>query len=838
MKNRNKYIPGKKLTGSDRTSRHTVKSKTVKAQGAIQLFFRQYGRPIVLVLLAVMIAVTGIIGGAMVGYIKTATPITREQLMSSRFTTQVYDRNNQLVSELYQYENREWVNYDSVPDYVGEALVAIEDERFLKHEGVDVPGLFRAVFKKILNPGNQMAGASTITMQVIKNVTGDDKRSLRRKVQEWWRAMELEKNLEKWEILENYMNIIVTGINIYGVQAAAKTYFGKNASQLTLAEAASIAGITNNPGLYTPTTTKGRENNKNRQMDVLDKMLELGMIEKTEYDAAVKEELRFVNQAVEVTVNSGSQSYFVDQVVLDIKKEFMQQGLSEAAALDKIYNGGLKIYTTLDNEMQKILDQVFQDSSNFPVTEPGNPHAQASMVVLDANTAQIRALYGGYGPKTTNSLNRATQIERQPGSVMKPIAVYGPALNERAVTAATVLDDSPVYMLGTDEDPYPMNYDKAYHGLVTVRDAVKFSYNVPAAIVFDEWLGAEKSLQYLKKVGINRDQREVSLALGGMNQGISPLQAAAAFVPFVKKGLYYPPTTLVRVEDHFGNVVIEKKTPRQTIVYDETAAYIMNTILQDVCISGTASILGQIANAQGQIIPTGGKTGTTNDTRDSWFVGFSAYYVGAVWYGYDKNTPIPQGPEWTVALNLWNRSMSQIHANLQPVAFQSPSGLVKRDICMRSGKLATATCAQDPMNPALGINYAPIRTELFISGTEPKDKCDVHITRKVCTVFKDGFGRALPAGPNCPASAVETRVLIQRPYKYVIYKDTDPFPFDLSFGLGENTCNHDSPAGNGPAASSPASGTGTATAVQAGETPVKTVSPSQSPAKTTPAKTE
>jgi penicillin-binding protein 1A len=373
-------------------------------------------------------------------------------------------------------------------------------------------------------------------------------------------------------------------------------------------------------------------------------------------------------------------------------------------------------------------------------------------------------MYGGFGEKKSNTLNRATQIERQPGSAIKPIAIYGPALNERLITPATVIDDAPLYLNGVDKGLYPQNYTQTFRGLTTIREAVRDSLNIVAAKIYMDYLGQDLPLQYLEKVGISRDQKNVSLAIGGMNQGISPLQAAAAYLPFANRGVFYAPATYSRVEDQFGHVIIEKKIPKPVLVYDEQAAYLMNSIMQDVTTAGTASDIQELAGINGELIRTAGKSGTTEDGRDHWFIGMTPYYTGSVWYGYDNNAPVPAGMEWSQCNRIWRWVMAEVHTNLAGKDFAVPAGLVKEEICMRSGKAPTAACVNDPYNIAAGFPYAPIREEYFIKGTEPKnsDKCTVHVTKNVCTASNDGIGRFLLAGPYCPSALIEQKTYIHR----------------------------------------------------------------------------
>lgn len=743
---------------------------------------------IINILLIVIISVGCILGGILSGmayaFVKTAEEITPEQLMLKGFTTYVYDSDNNIIIPLQGSKNRELVDFKDIPQDLKDAFVAIEDKRFEEHPGID----FRRITGAVLNffkPGASRYGGSTITQQVVKNLTGNDQRSVKRKVQEMWIALDLERNLGKDQILELYMNLIYMGENCYGVQSAAKTYFDKDVSDLTLAECASLAGITNWPGRYNPFTKQGKEKNIERQKIILEEMSAQGYITQSEYDNAVKEDLKFAESNKRSAEVVSNQPYFIDQVVKDVKRDLMAKGYSEELAIKTIYNNGLKIYTTMDSRIQKAMDGIFQKEEYFTkINKKTSQTPQAAMVIMDPN-GYVRALYGGSGKKIGAPLNRASdpQVKRQPGSTFKPIAVYGPAINERKITTATVIDDIPVYMQGEDKKPYPLNYDHGYDGLTSIRTALKKSVNVVAARVWQDYLGADLSLQYLDKVNINRDdERYISLALGGPREGVNPLQMAASYVPFVSKGLYYEPITYTKVLDMKGNVILEKK-PKTNIVYDETAAYLMVDMMKDVVSEpgGTAYRRGQL---QGGKMPTAGKTGTTSDNYDKWFVGFSPYYVGTVWYGYDYNATISYD-EYNRAQFIWRDVMEKAHEGLEPVDFPEPPGLVRKSVCIYSGKIATELCSRDPRGSA-------VREELFIKGTEPlnEDLCDVHVLERVCKDSKDVLNRNMLVGDYCPIDSIIEQVFIRRPIPYVPLKPNDKYPGDNVYELPEGEyCN-------------------------------------------------
>ena len=775
-----------------RPNEKTVSSKTPKPKKQLPLvmkFILTVTKILIIFFIALSCAAVGIIGGAIYGYIKTAPLITDDQIQLKKFTSFIYDSKNNIIAELKGEENRVWIDDKDIPQDLKDAYIAIEDERFETHPGIDL----RRIASSIVSLGKS-GGASTITQQVVRNLTGEKQRTLQRKIQEQWRALQLEKKLEKWQILELYMNLIYMGENYYGVQTAAKGYFNQPVEKLTLAQCASLAGITNYPGIYAPISEESKKKNKERQEIILKKMLELGFIQQDEYDKAMVEDLKFDRGDTNELRKKSRHSYFVDQVISDVRKDLIAQGMSAQMADKVIYNNGLKIYTTQDPDVQKEMDAVFKDDKFFPIVNKNAEHPQASMVILDPKTVQIRALYGGYGEKKADMVfNRASgsQMQRQPGSSLKPLVVYGPALNERVITAATPYDDVPVYMDAQNPGKrYPLNYDLQYRGMTNVHDAIRDSTNVVAAKV---WTDLENynpgiSLEYLKKVGINRDkERYVSIAMGGLYTGVNPLEMASAYVPFVNKGMYIQPSTYVKVLDKDDNIVLEKK-PKSNIVYEEATAFIMTNMLRDVCRLGTAWPHGLL---QKGAMPTAGKTGTTSDNKDKWFVGFSPYYVAATWYGYDKPTQLLKS-EYSQALIIWHEVMERVHKNLKPVEFQVPQGLVRKTTCIYSGKVVSELCGKDPRNNAVRPG------EYFIKGTEPHDGdvCDVHASYQVCKDSTDLYGRNLLFGPDCPPESLLESVFVLRKEPYKPLNPDAPYPLDMKYEAPEGEyCNIHGPGG-------------------------------------------
>lgn len=790
-------------TGSGSGSVHNETNKKKKSSSTKKFIFTSL-KFLIIFIIALGCVAAGITGGAILGYIKTAEPITDEQLATrmSGGTTIIYDSKGNVIQKLTGNDNMdsEPVSDKDVPQYLKDAIISIEDERFETNAGIDIQGMIYGgigFVKSIVTGSNSgTRGGSTITQQVVKNITGNTKRSLERKVQEWYLAVQLNNKLEKWQILELYMNLSYFGNSCTGVQAASKKYFGKPVDELSLAQSALLAGITKYPGTYNPFTESGREEAKNRQEVILAKMLELGKINQQQYEEAVDADLHYASQSQSQKVTS-VQSYFVDQVIVDVRNALIkQQNISKTMANYMIYGGGLQIYTTLDQNIQSDMDSIFNDDKYFPLinksAEQQGEHPQAAMAIVDVKSGQVRALYGGYGKKlASNTLNRAssTLMKRQPGSSIKPLVVYAPSIDLKLITPATIIDDVPVYMLGgkDSEREYPGNYDNKHDGLTSVRNGLKNSVNVVAARIWRDILGPDESVEYLKKVGIDRtNEKYLSLVMGGLETGVNPLQMAAAYVPFAHKGLYYEPTTFTEVKDVNGKELIDRRAADFSVAYSEQTAFLMADMMQEVTKGknspyphpGTAA-----ANVNEKVIgmPVAGKTGTTSSNIDKWFVGYTPYYTAAVWYGYDNNGSEPiklTSKEYDQAQKIWAAVMAKVHDGLPKKEFTIPSGIVQKKICIYSGKVATALCEKDPRGNATRMEY-------FIKGTEPRDDdpCDVHVEAQVCTESKDALDRNLLAGPYCPPDKVMTKVFIKRPTPYVPAKPGEKAPNDIKYEL-------------------------------------------------------
>lgn len=774
----------------------------------------------VLVCILCIIAV-GVIGGGLyaVKLIKQCPDISEVNISPNGFSTTVYDSaGNEIETLAASGSNRTYVTIDEIPDDLQKAFVAIEDERFYKHNGIDLRGIIRAGFTGIISGGKKMQGASTITQQLLKNNyfttwTSEHtlKDSINRKVQEQYLAVQLEKVEDKDTILENYLNTINLGQNTLGVEAASERYFNKSVSELTLSEDAAIAAITQNPSKYNPITNP--KDNATRRKKVLKKMLELGYIKQAEYDEALEDNLydriQIVNAQAE---SSASTSYFVDALTDEVAKDLMdQKGYTEAQAYQMLYSGGLTINSTQDSAIQTICEEEVNNNANYSdhvlhsfsyrltvtkkdgsyqnyseqtmltyyqaqnpnydinfsseeeckeaiekykseIMEEGDTIAdggekitytlqpQAAISVIDQATGHIVALVGGRGDKmASKTLNRATNITRQPGSCFKIVGCYAAALDAGGLTLASVQDDAPTsYANGT-----PLhNYDNKYRGFTTIRDAIISSMNVVTVKNLTQ-IGTGLGFEYAEALGISTlepGDNNQTLCLGGLTHGVTDLELTASYATIANGGDYNKPVLYTQVLDHNGNVLLDNTQNTSKEVLKETTAWLLTNAMQDVITSGTGSGAG-LPN-----MPTAGKTGTTTKNRDTVFAGYTPYYTAAVWGGYDDNT---EQTYTAYSKLIWHSVMQRIHENLPRKEFTQPSGIVTATVCKKSGKLAIeGVCDADPRG-------SMVYTEYFDKDSVPTETCDHHVKVDICSAS----GQI--AGEYCP---VENRV----PTVYII----------------------------------------------------------------------
>ena len=601
------------------------------------------------------------------------------------------DIDGNYLATLNADEKREIITIEEMSKYLPKAYIAIEDERFEEHYGIDIRRTAKAIITYIKNDGYSSFGGSTITQQLVKNVTNNRDNTVERKIREWILAYELERKYEKDDILEKYLNIIFMGADVHGVELGAQYYFNKNASELTLSECAYLAGITHSPNAYNP--FEGLDNEdliKNRTITVLNKMLELGFISQMEYNKAFAETNRGLvfEQGNEVnTLYSYHTDAALNQIIEDVAEE---KNMSLQMAKSYVYSGGFTIYTTQNSYIQSILEQDFNNPQYIQASwiREGET-TQAAMVVIDHTNGFVVGCVGGLGEKTVSrGLNRATQSTRQTGSSMKPIAVVAPAMQERIITAASIYSDMrTTFTLKTGESYTPKNYNY-YRGNITVRQALETSQNIPFVKIMQE-LTTDKSKEYLRKMGITTltdNDNDLALAIGGLDVGISPLEMAGAYATIANGGTYIEPTFYTKIVDSKDNVVLQAEQEKRRVFSEPNAYVIQNLLMQPVVGSrGTAR------NCAIEGIDVAAKTGTTDKDYDRWLCGFTPYYTAATWFGYDYNETVRYGATNPAGL-LWAGVMTKIHEGLPARTFQMPDGVVTYKVCKSTGMLATQRC--------------------------------------------------------------------------------------------------------------------------------------------------
>ena len=833
---------------SKKADKTSSKSTKVKKKYAV-LFFKYF-----LIFLMVVVIIGACAGfGIVKGLIDSAPNISNIDVAPQGLATTVYAADGTETAKLVSKgSNREYINIDEIPLCLQHAFVAIEDERFYDHNGIDIIGILRAAFVGISNGGKFSEGASTITQQLLKNNVFsnwvDEEGfwdSLQRTIQEQYLAVQLEKTMDKDTILEYYLNTINLGQNCLGVQTASKRYFNKDASELTISESAVIAAITQNPSYYNPVSYP--DHNAKRREKVLNNMLKHEYISQDEYDEAMADDvysrISVVNNGFDT---SSIYTYFVDELIEQVITALMdEKGYTENQAYNAVYSGGLSIYTTQDMEIQKICDEEMNNSDNYPaktqyqlsyrlsvqnkdgevtnysendllkyfqessakydlvynseeeayndiekfkaatlseddtILENGENatfilEPQASVTVMDQYTGEVKAIVGGRGEKAGSlTLNRATDITRQPGSTFKVLSTFAPALDTAGMTLATVFDDSPFsYSNGRPVN----NYYSGYRGLNSIRKAIEQSMNIITVKALTE-ITPQLGYDYLLNFGFTtlvdsltlEDGSVASditqpLALGGITLGVKNVEITAAYAAIANNGVYTKPIFFTKILDAQGNVLIEN-TPETHTVLKETTSFLLTSAMQDVITQGTGG------RANFGTMPIAGKTGTTSDNYDIWLCAYTPYYTCSVWGGYDKNKSLP---DTVYHMKIWKNIMSRIHENLEYKEFPVPESITTASVCAKSGKLAVeGLCDMDPRG-------SMIRTEYFAPGTEPTEVCDCHVSATIC---KDS-GKLV--SDYCPADSREQKVFIVRPEGST--GETDDSEYELPSELEDSIC--------------------------------------------------
>ena len=776
-----------------------------------------------LIAVCVMVVCLGI--GSFRGVIAGAPHVNDVDISPLGYATFLYDDQGTQMRQLSApTSNRLPVSLEQIPVNLQHAVVAIEDERFYEHNGIDVRGIARAAVKAITT-GNFSEGASTITQQLLKNNVFTDWTNestqlerFTRKFQEQYLAVEIEKKYNKDVILENYLNTINLGAGSYGVQAASKKYFNKDVWDLNLSECATLAGITQNPTKFNPITNP--KSNSKRRKEVLDHMLDQKYISQDEYNEALNDDVytRIQTAQLENTEEESTvYTYFEDEVTNQVINDLMNiKGYSKTQATNLLYSGGLKIMTTLDSNIQQILDEEYADPDNYPadtqyeldyaltvqtpsgeqvnyskemlqlyfrdqdpefdllfsspeegqqyvdqykaniladgstvVSERVNfaPQPQSSMTVIDQHTGYVKALIGGRGEKTASlTLNRATDTTRQPGSTFKIVSTYAPALNEKGDTLATTFMDEPYEY----PDGSPVNNaSRTYGGETTIRKAIQNSINVVAVKCLEQ-VTPSLGLKYLDDFGFTTlahgteadkdangniwSDANLATALGGITNGVKNIELCAAYAAIANNGNYIKPIYYTQILDHDGNVLIENSSVSRSVIKDSTA-YLLTSAMEDVVNKGTGTAC-QLDN-----MTVAGKTGTTEDYNDLWFVGYTPYYTCAVWSGYDNNEKIPEDAR-NFHKNLWRKVMNRIHEGLDDKDFEMPASVEKASVCEETGLLPRSGC--------------PTITEYFDISSLPTEYCDQHFYGNSDDYDKDSYNYDEDSDTDSAADAIPT----------------------------------------------------------------------------------
>ena len=801
--------------------------KGVRAkQKALHAKASKWGRKLAFTCVKVVFAgiIAGIIVGASAaigafnGVIDAAPDIDVNDVAPVGFSTFVYDNEGNQIDKLVATNaNRVQVTMDKIPQDLADAFVAIEDQRFYEHNGIDLKAIVRAGYTFITSGFKRTEGGSTITQQLLKNtiftnwVNEDGMlEKLQRKFQEQYLALEITKKLSKEEILLRYMNTINLGQNTLGVQAASLRYFNKDVSELTLSECAVIAAITQNPSHWNPISHP--ENNAERRERVLKNMLEQGYISQAEFDEAMADDVYSRIQEINVSTTGVSvSSYFVDALTEEVLQDLIDEaGYSPTQASTLLYSGGLRIESTLDPNIQAIADRVFSDPDNYPsnvkwylnydltvqtasgdyvnyskemmkdwfirnesknfnllfsspeaayeaidtykaaILEEGDeeyaesiyltPQPQVSLTIIDQHTGYVVAMVGGRGAKEgSRTLNRAYNTTFQAGSTFKVLTTYAPAIDSAGMTLATVFNDAPFHY---DTGQLVNNWWRTgYEGLSSVRKGIWRSMNVVTVKCLTQ-ISTNLGYSYLENFGFTTltraDDCVQAMALGGTYHGVTNMELCAAYATIANGGLYNKPRLYTRVLDSNGNVILDHTKPESRQVLKETTAFLLTSAMEDTVTKGT----GTSARFNGMSIA--GKTGTTSDSKDVVFAGYTPYYTGVTWVGYDYPNELNDS-EQSLAKKLWKLVMEEVHKELPNKTFAIPIDIEQAEVCSQSGKLPI---------PGLCDVAGTVITEYFAEGTVPTDSCDVHYIGDVCVYS------SLPASWDCPFKLPGTLELI------------------------------------------------------------------------------
>lgn len=733
--------------------------------------------------------ITGIVvGGAFGLYVLNEIDASVDSIdflkVESQMTTQIYYRDYTYSEEgelvevekerLSGEESRIYAAYEEFPEDLVNAVIAIEDKRFWTHPGVDLITTVRCTLEYFTGSGT--AGASSITQQLIKNVTGDDDVTIQRKAQEIMRALSLERTMTKTQILELYLNTVYFGHRSYGISSAAYNYFGKDVKDLTLVECAAIVGITQNPSKWDPYTHP--ENNLERRQIVLTAMRDQKLITEEEYLEAWHSDINLVGDEEdekdeddkeetgdEQEADDGVYSWYTECVIDETIDLLMEEyGYTEEIAFTKLYTGGLQIVTAQDHKLQEILEEFYENDANFEKLDDSLIQYESSFVLIDPKTGDVVAVVGGRGKKTANRiLNYATGTTRPSGSVIKPVTIYGPGIEYGILDFGSVEDDTPVNfgeekieedgtITYTRPGGYPANYPVGYTGRINTHTALAlsvntFAYKTAMKLGVDRIFHFAKNLCHIDSLIESQevdgytltDKAIAPLALGQQSYGVTNVELTAAYTIFANEGVYNHPRFVTEIYDSEWNLLIDNAKPGEIVISESTAS-LMTLMMEETISYGTANTV-----TLKEKIDIAAKTGTTQSEGDRWMIGYTPYYLGGVWIGYS----IPQsltGFSRNPVLPTWDGVMTRVHQHIFEEAekngekvkeFEISDNIRQATYCADSGKLITEACLLDPRGNRR-------RTGYYTDSTLPTEACDVHVK-----VMYDAKTGAI-ATPNCP----------------------------------------------------------------------------------------
>jgi len=700
---------------------------------------RKYFTPLIITGVLIIFAAAAFFANVL----KDIPEISEDSLKPGILTTFIYDKDGNRITDLHGMQKCIPVKLKDVPEDLKNAFIAVEDRDFFKHKGIDPKAILRA-FMANLKEGKIVQGGSTITMQLVENIfyPGETQKDYREKIKEAYLALKMEQKFSKEKILEAYLNQIYFGHGAYGVQAAAQTYFDKDVKELTLGECALIAGTANNPDIYSPFVS--REAAEKRRKIVLNSMVEEGYITREEAEKADREPIKLAHHNENKTYKY---PYFVDAVVQEAQKLLKDAGMDQT----ELYRKGLRIYTTLDPSVQEKIQNILSQREDFPKGASGST-AESAVVVLDHQTGEIRGLVGGRNYSSRNGFNRAFEAERKPGSILTPLVVYAPAL-ELGYSPAFVVDDVPAAYKAPDGNIFiARNKDGRYRGLITMREALSLSLNVPAVKILNE-IGVERGIDFAEKLGLELSQREADLkaALGETNRDTNLMELAAAYSSIANGGFMIEPHTITKITDYQGKVIIKVNPVKKRVMSSQTAYLLtdmLKTALNTAHGRSALSVNGNTAAAIDGLAPLPNikEFSGLKGYQDQWFIGYTPRLLGAVWLGFDQlsSKQYLKHDYKNLCFSIWKEVMDEAHRGIKSGDFVRPHGIVEVFVDKKSGKLPSRLTPQ---------KY--IVKELFRKDKVPKEISDVWVEKEICAES------GLLASQFCPKTL--KKVFLKRP---------------------------------------------------------------------------